>query len=417
MSNMKAISIAALISIAYAVPAAHAAELPAGTVIEKANVDKIKDDTFDGHKISALLTEKLEWQVKEWGLKITLDHAKPYPENSAMAEATKKYSGKVKFDAATREVSGYMAGVPFPDIVESDPFAADKIMWNFYYNPQEGDIAYNRFNTAAISADTGLESSTAWVYQRYYYKDRLKGQPVIGDGSVLSKTYVLATAPQDIKGLGIFSVRYDSAKFEDSWAYLRSARRARRLSGGAWMDPVGGTDFLSDDLDVFNARPSWYPKFKLLGKRYVLAITDSRKDGINPAKHGTKEEYPAIDLANKPYWNPIEKWQPREVYVVEATAPAEHPYSKRVMYIDTKMFRPYYSENYDKKGEFWKFVNAHMRPLVAEDGAKVLYVTYLDFIDFKSRHASSTPIYDFKVNPKDVKEDHWSLSNLERMAQ
>jgi hypothetical protein len=245
----------------------------------------------------------------------------------------------------------------------------------------------------------------------------LTGEPIIGDGSVLTKTFVLAQAPADIKGLGTFAIRYDSSKVEDSWAYLKSARRARRLSGGAWMDPVGGNDFLNDDLDIFNARPSWYPKFKLLGKRYVLAITDSRKDVFNAAKKGTPDEFPAIDLKNAPHWNPVERWQPREVYVVEATAPAEHPYSKRVMYVDTKMFRPYYSENYDKKGGFWKFVNAHVRPVIAEDGARALYVTYLDFIDFKSRHASSTPVYDFKVNPKNVNESHWSLSTLESLAQ
>jgi hypothetical protein len=394
-----------------------AADLPAGTVIDASNINKVKNDTFSGHVIGSLLTEKVEWQIRNWGLKITLDAAKPYPEDPAMAAATRKYAGKAQFDPATREVTGYLAGVPFPEVSEADPFAGDKIMWNFYYNPREGNIAYNRFATAAISGDKGLEGSTDWIYQRISYKARTSGEPTIGDGSTLSKTFVLAQAPADIKGLGTFAVRYDSPKMEDSWAYLKSARRTRRLSGGAWMDPVGGTDFLNDDLDVFNSRPSWYPKFKLLGKRFVLVISDSRKDIYNAAKKGTAEEFPAIDLKNKPYWNPVEKWQPREVYVVEATAPAEHPYSKRVMYIDTKVFRPYFSENYDKKGEFWKFVNAHVRPVIAEDGAHALYVTYLDFIDFKSRHASSTPVYDFKVNPKNVKEEHWSLGTLERLAQ
>lgn len=397
--------------------AARAAELPAGTVIEAANLNQVKNDTFAGHTVASLLTEKVEWQIRSWGLKITLDHTKPYPDDPAMAAATKKYAGKAVFDPATREVSGYQAGVPFPDIADGDPFAGDKIMWNFYYNPREGNIAYNRFITAAISADKGLENTTDWIFQRIAYKARTGAEPSIGDGSIMSKTFVLAQAPVDIKGLGTFAVRYDSPKVEDSWAYLKSARRTRRLSGGAWMDPVGGTDFLNDDLDVFNARPSWYPKFKLLGKRHVLAITDSRKDIYNAAKKGTPDEFPGIDLRTKPFWNPVEKWQPREVYVVEATAPAEHPYSKRVMYIDTRMFRPYYSENYDKKGEFWKFVNAHVRPVLAEDGAHALYVTYLDFIDFKSRHASSTPVYEFRVNPKNVKEDHWSLGTLERLAQ
>ena len=94
-------------------PVAFAAALPAGTVIEKSNIDKIKNDTFDGHTIASLLTEKVEWQIRDWGLKITLDHAKPLPVESRLVEATKKYSGRAKFDPATKEVTGYVAAVSY----------------------------------------------------------------------------------------------------------------------------------------------------------------------------------------------------------------------------------------------------------------------------------------------------------------
>lgn len=416
-ANIYIFGLVGLVVGAMGVPAL-AAELPAGSVVEKSNVDSIKNDTFEGHTVASLLTEKLTWQIKERGLKITLDHGKPYPVEPRLVELTKKYAGQAKFDPATKEVSGYTAGVPFPEISEADPDAGYKIMWNFYYAPREGDVAQNKYIDVAIQGDKGVEHQQDWIYERFYNKGRWgAGGPVVGDGTVQAKTYVLAQHPEDIKGLGIFGIRHDSAQWEDSWIYLKSARRTRRLSGGAWMDPIGGSDYLNDDLDVFNARPSWYPGMKVVGKRWVLAITDSRKDIYNPAKKGTPEEFPAIDLKNAPYWNPIEKWQPREVYVIEATPPKEHPYSKRLMYVDASVFRPYYSENFDKKGEFWKFVNAHVRPVVSEDGFQVLYVTYVDFIDFKRNHASSTVIREFRVNPKDLKEDHWSVSGLEKLAK
>lgn len=405
------------LSLLVAATGAIAAEVPAGTVIDKSNIDTVKNDTFDGHSVASLLTDKVEWQVRNWNLKITLDHAKPFQVEPRLVEATKKYSSLVKFDPKTKEVSGYVAGVPFPEIQASDPDAGFKIMWNFYYAPSEGDTVYNSSFILGINGNSGLETKQAWIYQRYYFKNRLLDkQPVVGDGSVAAKTFLLAQYPEDIKGIGTFTVRSDSVKFEDTWAYLKSARRARRLSGGAWMDPIGGSDILGDDANVFNARPSWYKNFKLLGKRWILAVTDGRTDNRVASKSGTADEFPTVDLKNPPYWNPVEKWQPREVYVVEATPPDEHPYSKRVMYVDVDTFRPWYSENYDKKGEFWKFAMSEMRYGVSEGGQKVLIYTASDVIDFKARHASIAPIMG-RSDPAGITEDHWSLSNLEQLAK
>ena len=70
----------------------------------------------------------------------------------------------------------------------------------------------------------------------------------MGDGSILSKTLFFVTAPYDMKGVGIFTVRYDLPKLEDTWVYVKSVRRTRRLSGGAWMDPVDGLDMLNDEI-------------------------------------------------------------------------------------------------------------------------------------------------------------------------
>ncbi|WP_234824943.1 DUF1329 domain-containing protein [Cupriavidus necator] len=402
---------------AFGAAGAPAAELPPGTVIEKSNLDKVRNDTFGGHRVADLLTDKLDWQVRNWNLRITLDPAKAIPAEPRLVEATKKYAGQVKLDPASKEVSGYTAGLPFPEIAESDPDAGYKIMWNYYYAPREGDTVYNKSIILGINGDSGLETKQSWIYQRYYFKGRLLGdKPVVGDGSIAAKTYLLAQYPEDIKGLGTFAVRPDAAKFEETWAYLKSARRARRLSGGAWMDPVGGTDMLGDDTNVFNARPSWYKGFKLTGRRWVLAITDGQKDNHVPSKAGTPEEFPSVDLKNPPYWNPVAKWQPREVFVVEATPPAEHPYSKRVMYVDVNTFRPYYSENYDKKGEFWKFTMSEMRTAVSDGGQKVLLYTGFDAIDFKARHASIAVIQG-RADPAGVNESHWSLSALEELAK
>jgi hypothetical protein len=77
-----------------------------------------------------------------------------------------------------------------------------------------------------------------------------------------------------MKGIGTFTIQYDSVKV-DVWAYVPAVRRVRRLSGGAWMDPVGSSDQLQDDLEIFNARPAG-TGYKMLGKRHVLAVMHSK---------------------------------------------------------------------------------------------------------------------------------------------
>ncbi|MGH8784984.1 MAG: DUF1329 domain-containing protein [Cupriavidus necator] len=419
MLTLRKSMIAACAAAAWAAmaPAASAAELAAGTVIDKANVDKLKSDTFEGHTIASLLTERVEWQIKNTGLKITLGPSKPVELDPRYIEATKKYSGQVKFDPATREASGWVAGIPFPNVAQTDPNAGDKLLWNFYYASPEGDNTNNKATFLLIGADKGLESTQDWLFMRYYFKGRLSGdKPVIDDGKLLTKTLFVATAPEDIRGIGTFTVRPDSPGFEEQWAYLRSARRTRRLSGGAWMDPVGSLDFLNDEIYVWNARPSWYRELKLVGKRWILAISDA-KLGYNPSKKGTPEEWATVDLKNPPYWNPLQTWQPREVWVIETKPPAEHPYSKKVVYMDVNYPKVYMGEAYDKKGEFWKFINFHMRPTTTEDGIKYVSSVQGEVIDFKARHASIFLFRGYKVNDKSVKADDMSISALETIAR
>ncbi|MGH8806797.1 MAG: DUF1329 domain-containing protein [Noviherbaspirillum sp.] len=407
----------AVLFAAAALQAAHAAELPSGTVIDKTNIDKVRADTFEGKTIASMLTDKLEWQIREWGLKITLSDSKPVELDPKYIDATKKNAGSVKFDPKTREASGWVAGIPFPNVSESDPHAGDKLIWNHYYASPEGDTADNKATFVLISADKGLESTQDWLFLRYYFKGRLGGdKPVVGDGNVLTKTLFVATYPQDIKGLGTLTVRYDDPRVEDSWAYIKSARRVRRLSGGAWMDPIGGLDYLNDDIYIWNARPTWYPKIKLLGKRWILAISDAKK-GYNPSKKGTPEEWSSVDLKNWPHWNPTDTWQPREVYVIEGTTPPEHPYSKKIVYMDVNYPRLYLGEVYDRKGEFWKFINFHTKPSVSEDGIKYVSSVQGDAIDFKARHASIYAFRSFKINGKDVKPDDFSIGTLEAMGR
>jgi hypothetical protein len=367
---------------------ASAEELKVGTVINAANIDKVKNDTFEGHKIGDMLPEKLEMQVRKYNLKIKLRHSAEVPLDPRLVAAQK--NSKAVYDPKTRTVKGWVAGAPFPDVKADDPYAGDKLIWNHHYGQPHGNFQhYPNFAFVFIDGKKGVERSQIWTWNRYFMKGRFGGKSTIeGDGTVYTKVLMFAKFPKDIAGLGTFSIRYDSPKFEDSWAYLKSVRRVRRLPGGTWMDPLGGTDMLNDDQETFNAYPTWYKSYKLLAKRWVLAVAHAGMPTWIDGKEDFKDKFPRIDLQDAPYWNPKAEWEPREVWVIECITPQEHPYSKKIIYLDTKINRIFFMEAYDRKGEFWKWLHVSMGSIKADDGSPAVFSALGHAIDFKKNHAS-----------------------------
>jgi hypothetical protein len=397
-----------------------AGELKPGTAINASNFDSLKNETFEGHTIASMVTDKMEIMIRKWGMVLKLKNSKEVPVDPRLIEATKKYAGQAKYDTKSRLVTGYKAGVPFPDVTQDDPNAGDKVMWNHHYGAPHGDVMdFRKFAYLLIDGNRGLERTQHWFFIRAFLKGKLaSANPIEGDGSVISKTLLFCTYPADIKGLGTFAIRYDDGRVEDNWAYIKTVRRTRRLSGGAWMDPIGGTDQLNDDIEIFNAFPTWYPKFKVLGKRWILAVANAAPLSWDESKKGTPAEWPMVDLKTAPYWNFTEGYEPREVWIVEGTTPKEHPYSKKIMYMDTKIHRAYYAEAYDRKGEFWKFMNFVLKPYKGDDGSPAVVSAMGNTIDMQRRHATifvSHP--SWRINPVGISGESVTLGKLEEAGQ
>ena len=93
-------------------------------------------------------------------------------------------------------------------------------------------------------ATRGLERTFDLVNIQLKLTHRDSIEPVapkfIGDGSIYRKVMIFNLAPQDVAGTGAYIQRYDDGRVDDSWAYIKSIRRVRRMSGGTWMDPIPG---------------------------------------------------------------------------------------------------------------------------------------------------------------------------------
>lgn len=408
-----------------AVQGAQAKELDAGFIITKDNYASVKDDTFEGKTIASMVPEKLEWMINNYDLTIKIAHSKKIEMDPKYVEATRNWSKDVKFNPADRTVSGWKAGMLFPpeSIKLDDPHAGDKVIWNLRAATYGATMDLRDIAWVFLDAKTGFERVQRFQSRRYYMEGRLDGGPIsVGDGNIAQKTYFVATSPQEIRGVGTFSVRYnqaDSATPDDAYAYLKSVRRTRRLSGGAWMDPIGGTDQLYDDWDIWDAWPTKYTENKLIEKRWILAIAHSPEMSVDNSQTGKsiEKEYPRIGMSEPPYFNPAKdiEWEPREVYVVEGTPPPQHPYSKKVAYIEVDFPRPYLGYALDRKGEFWKMFIFQNRPDTGDDGYKAVMPVVGHIIDVKRGHATNWSS-NMKSNPKGVKESDVSLNILEEVA-
>jgi len=413
-----AVSIACLASLTLA----HGKEVTPGTMLNKASIDGMLNDTLDGHTIKSLLTAKMEWLIRNQGFQMKLAKGKPIQIDPSVDEVSKRNAGSVTFDAKLRAPVGWKGGAPFPTIDMKDPSAGDKIAWNARYIGIEGYAMNEPYVWVyLIDLDKGVERIQNWTFKRTFMNGRYgpkAGSATTGDGTIFTKSLTYLTYPQDIAGIGVFNVRYmDPAKTEDKWVYINQFRRTKRVSGGGWMDPLGGgVDILVEDLNVWDGLPHWYPSIKLVQKRHILAVANAASPPLNRSKGArTPEEAPYQDVKNAPYYNTLNAWEPREVYELEIATPVEHPYGKRVLYIDTQLYQSFLSEIYDKKGEFFKLISYERAPVIGKDGFKGYSTLQGRFIDFKRRHATVWAA-DMFLNEPDINEKTIVLETLERAA-
>ncbi len=415
MKSKFAVAGVALALMAVGQPA-WSAEVAEGTVLSAANIDALKNETLDGKPIGSMLTEKMEWRIRSNGWKLPLYKAQEIPLDPKWVKASQANVGKTKLNPETREVEGWQSGEPFPGVKEDDPQFAEKLIWNYHLGQLQGDVATAKsWTQALIDGKKGIHAEPVAEFTRYNMKGRIGGEAVEGEGKERSRQLLFFKEPADMKGLGTFMIYYDSPQVPDAWVYVPAVRRVRRLSGGAWMDPVGSSDQLQDDLEVFNARPSWYKGYKYLGKRTILAVAHAKLPAWNPQGKTFEERYPVLEQS-EPFWNMNnDRFEPREVWVIEATTPDAHPYSKKILFMDTKYPRIYQAEAYNRKGEFWKFIEFHSFMVKGEDGFQSFQTSAGAIIDFQRNHATVflTDPTQWFVNQSKVKSSDVSLGKLE----
>ena len=162
-------------------------------------------------------------------------------------------------------------------------------------------------------------------------------------------------APFDARGIMLMTYRYKASynpkattKNDDTWVYVPSLRRVRRISTAQRTDAVSGTDFTFDDLFSFNGVVPQYD-WKCLGKMDVIAPTNTKVLAYPYERDHNFGPY-GLSFAD-------DRWDLRHAVKIRFIPyNSDHPYSHKDIYIDIDSMEPMYSFAYDRKKELWKII-------------------------------------------------------------
>ncbi|MEO6028745.1 MAG: DUF1329 domain-containing protein [Candidatus Binatia bacterium] len=362
------------------------ADVAPGDTIDKTNVAKAKE----------LISPAIEWCVNQ-GLTMKIVAPKPIGWPKLYREATEKYASQVKLAADGLSISGHVAGAPFPKIDPADPRIAVKVMWNYEYRPYPGTDDFVEYDfpaeTGAVGNGKPMEIERYyWIGEsrRLYYNSRLvvDPKPELPNPEGIRFKEVLGplVSPFDLKGIGALEYRYvDAAKQDDTWLYVPSLRRIRRLSTAQRSDALFGQDTDPDSYWGYNGHIAW-SEWKFLGEKEMLGIL-----------HG--EQFPQKRCPPPADYLMCDAWEKRHMYVIEGVSKLpQYAYGKRVIFIDKDALVVAYSDIYDRNNELWKvWIDNHQFRTQAFPGAPTKYTEEKDFyaglamVDMQLMHATYVP--------------------------
>ena len=411
---------AAALVLACYVPAAQA-EPKSGDVITGANVDTAGD----------MISPGIKWMVRR-GMKITVGDHKIVTLPPMYKDATEKYSAQVKLSDDKKKVENWVAGQPFPKVDLNDPDVARKIMYDYearWWESDDLDLRNFDADTGAIGHEKDqMQVEKHFVidsFKRMYFIGRLYVDPKPAftpnkDEVRYKESLHPIIEPFDLKGTGFTYYRYlDPSRHDDSWLYLPQLRRVRRLSSAQRSDALFGQDTDVDSYGGYAGNIAWMD-WKFLGEKTILGCIHADN---YPVKWGTGSSDFAFE----------DKWEPRNVWVVEAVSQLpQYAYGKRVIFVDKEGFFIPFSDIYDKAGQLWKvWVNDFKVAKEPYAGApadgqypyETLFTPSITMVDVQLDHATRAALpsqrferavgWHYNMGEKyDTVEDFFSVANL-----
>ena len=330
--------------------------LNAGEVIRQADLEKLRPFLPPG------FFEKFDFPEIEVEIQETLDMI---PHRS-YTQASFQYGGQTGI-AADGAITNYIAGRPFSDerIFAATPEDAGfMVVWNNIYRWQYTGYLMKDCFMAYVTPGMGgrteeldrslrgggnVERSLRMTYPRVYLSHvaSLAHQDhaidVRDSKKMHFKDWMKFTEPFEMREMAFVFERFrDPRALDQVNSYLPTERRVRRLSAKERADSFVGSEMTMDDFEAWSGRVLDYD-WKFVGRRKIMHVFD--------AKHGySMYNGPQSDI-------PMDRWQVRDAYVVEARPVYEdHPYGRKLMFFDAQNFNALATMAFDPEGRLLRMI-------------------------------------------------------------
>lgn len=284
----------------------------------------------------------------------------PPPEYQA---ATEQFRGQPRI-GPENSLENYTAGQPFPmDEIEClvDPEAGTKIIWNFDYqwsgSGGASDYYYSYWDRGEELPLFYEGNARSVILSHRVEKELLdtRGGDLFRNETRKQAFGIEVDQPFDARGISLLTYRYKTAdlamseaKNDDTWVYVPSLRRVRRISTSQRTDAISGTDFTFDDLRSFSGIVPQY-EWECLGEMDLIAPMNSK---IKAYPYNKDHNFGPYGLSYAD-----DNWEVRKAVKIRFTPRnQDHPYQRKDIYLDKETLTAMYSAAYDRKGELWKII-------------------------------------------------------------
>ena len=315
-----------------------------------------------------------------------------YPEE--IYEASQANRGRAKL-LGSDALSGARLGFPFVS-----PKTGVEIMWNHRTRYRGNSVQLTTRQVLVLA--NGTQSEQFQQTERVLYRYANIGNPAnLAEDNVL--LYYLTWFHGGSGDFQFVALVHESAnsleRARGIWVMPGGINKLFRIPPVGYDNPFPGSGGLMfvDMLDMYNGAFDRYD-WKLLGKREVYLPYNAYR--LNDARRSNAE------LLTPQFMNPADtRYELHRVWLIEAAERGgkRHSFGARRFYVDEDSWNIVLVENYDRKGQLWRFQEGHLLPFYASQWANALPVVTYDLKDGR-----------YFVN-RLTNDDDWVDTNVEDM--
>lgn len=200
-----------------------------------------------------------------------------------------------------------------------------------------------------------------------------------------------------------------------AWSYNAGTRRVRLAPGYGYDQSLSGSNgsLTIDEDRLFNGAPDRY-NWRLVGKQEKFIPANGFRTESADIKYD--------DLLTTGHADPkYIRYEQRRVWVLEATLKesSRHVYGKRVMYLDEDTWHIVMADNYDTRGNLWKyaFINMYYHPDMSAWKAGSSYFHDLNTGDYVGYTLVNERRHAGIINKGDLTESDFTPDRLRALGR